>query len=87
MANRSFEGCVRRSRVYVHRSSVLFVIAGNDAEHQRGVLYRPADRTDVVQRPGKRNHSTITHAAVGGFESHDPTVTSGNTDTSGSVGA
>src|SRR5882724_1187453 len=43
----------------VHGCGVQLVITGNHAEHQRGVLDGSAQRTDVIQRPAKRNHSAI----------------------------
>jgi putative transposase len=66
---------------------IPLVDAGHDRQHERSVFDAFAERTDMIERPGKRHHSAITHPAVSGFQSDDPAVRRWNSNRPRGVGS
>jgi hypothetical protein len=67
--------------------AVVGVMAGDRIHHQRAVLGRARERTDVIERPGARHGAVAAHAAIGGFKSDHAAGRGGQADRAAGIGA
>ena len=48
------------------RSGIIAIAARDRLQHQAAIFRRPAQRSDLVERPGKRHGAAAAHQPVGG---------------------